>query len=131
MRAQRNRQLVLVGVIALALLLAGTIWFVRGVVTWVRDLPNRVHVEIDDEQVVNAIDALAEAVRIALRDGEPKTQLETLEQLRKGIRQGPQNAEAYQKEFLAEVLDLCDANNERVADSARQLVREMESANAP
>ena len=131
MRAQRNRQLVLVGVIALALLLAGTIWFVRGVVTWVRDLPNRVHVEIDDEQVVNAIDALAEAVRIALRDGEPKTQLETLEQLRTGIRQGPQNAEAYQKEFLAEVLDLCDADDERVADSARQLVREMESANAP
>jgi len=131
MRAQRNRQLVLVGVIALALLLAGTIWFVRGVVTWVRDLPNRVHVEIDDEQVVNAIDALAEAVRIALRDGEPKTQLETLEQLRKGIRQGPQNAEAYQKEFLAEVLNLCDADDERVADSARQLVREMESANAP
>lgn len=132
MNAQQKRRLVVAGVIFLALLLAGTVWFVQGVVTWVRDLPNRVNVEIDDEQFANSLTgALTEAVRIALRDGEPKTRLETLEQLREGLRQNSGNAAYYREEFLAEVQNLCEDADEHVADAARQLAHEIETADAP
>lgn len=128
MNGQQKRRLVVAGVIVLAILLGGTVWFVHGVVTWVRDLPNRVNVEIDDEQLADVLtSSLAEAVRIALRDGEPNTRLETLEQLRDGLRQDLESAPYYRKEFLADVNNLCDDEDERVAEAARQLVREIES----
>jgi hypothetical protein len=129
MNGQQKRRLVVAGVILLALLLGGTVWFVHGVVTWVRDLPNRVRVEVDDEQVANVLtSALTEAVKIALRDGEPKTQFETLEQLREGLRQAPESAAYYREEFLADVKNLCDDEDERVAEAAQELVCEIESA---
>lgn len=129
MNGQQKRRLVVAGVIVLAALLGGAVWFVHGVVIWVRDLPNRVNVEIDDEQLADVLtSSLAEAVRIALRDGEPNTRLETLEQLREGLRQDPESAGYYREEFLADVNNLCDDEDERVAEAARQLVREIESA---
>jgi AcrR family transcriptional regulator len=129
MNGQQKRRLVVAGVILLALLLGGTVWFVHGVVTWVRDLPNRVNVEVDDEQVANVLtSALTQAVKISLRDGEPKTQLETLEQLREGLRQAPESAAYYREEFLAEIQDLSNDDDERVAEAAQELVREIESA---
>ena len=132
MDALQKRRLVVAGVLILALLLAGTVWFVQGVVTWVQDLPNRVNVEIDEEQLADSLtDTLTEAVRIALRDGEPKIRLETLEQLRDGLRQNPENATYYREEFLAEVQKLCDDADEQVTEAARQLVGEIEAADAP
>ncbi len=129
MKGQQKRRLVVAGVILLTLLLGGTVWFVHGVVTWVRDLPNRGNVEIDDEQLANVLtSALTEAVKIALRDGEPKTQLETLEQLREGLRQAPESAAYYREEFLAEIQNLSNDDDERVAEAAQELVREIESA---
>ena len=132
MNGQQKRRLVVAGVILLALILASTVWVVQGVVNWVRDLPNRVHIDTEDERLEDAlIGALTESVRIALRDGEPKTRLEMLEQLRKGLRQDPGSALRYRKEFLADVQGLCDDADERVAEAAQQLVREIETADLP
>lgn len=128
MKGQQSRRLVVLGVIALALILAGTVWLARGVVIWVRDLPNRVKVNVDNEEFDKALtDVLTEAVKITLREGDSKTRLEMLKHLRDGLRQAPEDATSYREEFLADVEKLCDSDDPDVAEAARELVRELKA----
>lgn len=89
-----------------------SVWCVHQVYVWAKDLPNRIQIEFDGQGFGELI---TESVRMAVRDGDVQTQIESLTALRDGIHADPAMGVYVQQNLAAEILPLMESPNSAVA----------------
>jgi hypothetical protein len=121
MRPWAKRMLLAVGLLfAVGLVIAG--WAATKLVTWARDLPNRV--VIDGDAIANSFgQAVTESYHLALREGDSATQLQVLnDQFVPLIRQHDEGAAWIQKEYGDDINALADSDDAAVSAAASNII---------
>jgi len=116
------KRLLIVAFISFCLFLGLGTWGAVRVVAWVKDLPNRIDIQIDAEGMAWY---LAEGTRMTLREPDPERQLETLTMLSDGIATHPESIPWVQAELTIEIDMLRNSPDPRVAAAAEELLAEI------
>lgn len=116
------KRLLIVAFVSLCLFLGLGTWGAVKVVAWVKDLPNRIDIQIDSE---GWAEYLAEGTRMTLREPDPGRQLETLAALSDGIATHPESIPWVQAELTTEIDALRTSPDPRVAAAAEALYAEI------
>jgi hypothetical protein len=118
MFANRKIKLTISFVAVVALLLfAGTTWVANRTVAWVRDLPNRIH--IDGEALGNAVTG---SIRSNLHATDTETQLQILKSLSDGATQDAEFLGWIRDEYSDDFRTLSESANADVANNAAALL---------
>jgi len=99
------------------LLFAGTAWVAYCTVAWVRDLPDRIHV--DGEAMGNAI---AESIRSGLHATDPETQLQMIKSLADVATQDAKTLDWIRDEYADDLRTLSESANANIANNAAALL---------
>lgn len=118
MKSSKFRYIATVLALSLLVFAVTSAWCVHHVYVWAKDLPNRIQIEFDDQGVGVLIN---ESVRMAVRDGDVATQIESLTLLRGGIHADPAMGVYVQQNLAAEIVPLMESPNSTVAALAFEL----------
>ena len=97
-------------------------WTVVKVVSWARDLPNRI--VIDGDAVANSFGhAIAESYHHALRDGDPSMQLQILnKQFAPAIAENRDALTWIRNEYREDIIALVESDDAQVSAAASDLI---------
>lgn len=119
------RLLVVLALMCVALLVGTAAWGTYRVVSWARDLPNRIDIQINEDTLGQAA---GEAVLMTLRDGDPGQRKIMLDQLGTGDLDNADYRHWIQSVLRPRIDALCNDSDNQVATSARSLVEKLDNA---
>jgi hypothetical protein len=118
MKSSNFRYVATVLALSLIVFAVTSVWCVHHVYVWAKDLPNRIQIKFDGQGVGELIN---ESVRVAVRDGDVSTQIESLSLLRDGIHADPAMGVYMQQNLVAEIVPLMESPNSTVAALAFEI----------
>ncbi len=104
-------------------------WTAIKIVTWARELPNRIVVEIDGDGFANAFgSAVTESYHQALREGDTALQLQVIsDQFVPAIAQNHDHSKWIREEYHDDIRLLVDSNDPALSSAASDLLSLLES----
>jgi hypothetical protein len=97
-------------------------------VAWVRDLPNRIDIQIDGEAFGLAI---TESIRGELEADSSERQLNAIGYLSNGLAEGPETQTWIHTEYGDEIISLTDSADQEVATAASVLMESLRANAQP
>lgn len=115
--------------VVLALLLVGgglTAWSVGRAVVWLRDLPNRIVIDIDGDAIAQSLgDAATQSFHAVLTTGDPEKQAKVMQDFSELATIDSTAHEWIQSEFSNDLNGLSSSGNEEVAELATRLLDQL------
>ena len=122
----KTKRLLIVLAVVFTMLCGATVWTAIQVVSWARDIPNRII--IDEEAMADAFGAFfLEACREGLVNGDSDTQRQIIRDLTTLAAQDPAARESVLAEFSDELQQLTESSDTDVADEASSLLELLRS----